>query len=34
VIGARGHGGIKQMILGSISNTVVHNSKIPVLIVK
>lgn len=34
VIGARGHGGIKQMILGSISNTVVHSSKIPVLIVK
>jgi len=34
VMGARGHGGIKQMILGSISNTVVHSSKIPVLIVK
>lgn len=34
VMGARGHGGIKQMILGSISNTVVHSSKIPILIVK
>jgi len=34
VMGARGHGGIKQMILGSISNAVVHSSKIPVLIVK
>lgn len=34
VIGARGRGGIKQMILGSISNTVVHSSKVPVLIVK
>ena len=34
VMGARGQGAIKQMILGSVSNTVVHSSKIPVLIVK
>ena len=34
VMGARGRGVIKQMFLGSVSNTVVHNSKIPVLIIK
>ena len=34
VMGARGHSRIKQMILGSISNMVVHSSKIPVLVVK
>jgi nucleotide-binding universal stress UspA family protein len=34
VIGARGRGVIKQMILGSVSNTVMHISKVPVLIVK
>ena len=34
VIGARGRGTIKQMLLGSVSNAVVHSSKIPVLIVK
>jgi nucleotide-binding universal stress UspA family protein len=34
VIGARGGGTIKQMLLGSVSNTVVHSSKIPVLIIK
>ena len=34
IIGARGLGGIKKMFLGSVSNYVVHKSKIPVMIVK
>ena len=34
VIGARGRGTIKQMLLGSVSNAIVHSSKIPVLVIK
>jgi nucleotide-binding universal stress UspA family protein len=34
VIGARGLGAIKEAFLGSVSNYVLHKSKIPVLIVK
>lgn len=34
IIGSRGIGGIKQLILGSTTNYVLHNSKIPVLVVK
>jgi nucleotide-binding universal stress UspA family protein len=34
VIGARGRGTIKQMLLGSVSSAIVHSSKIPVMIVK
>ena len=34
VIGARGFGSVKGIFLGSISNAVVHKSKIPVLVVK
>ena len=34
VIGARGLGAIKETFLGSVSNYVLHKSKIPVLIVK
>ena len=34
VMGSRGLGGIKEFILGSVSNQVVHESKKPVLIVK
>lgn len=34
VIGARGLGSIKEKFLGSVSNAVVHKSKITVLIVK
>ena len=34
VIGARGLGSIKETFLGSVSNYVLHKSKIPVLIVK
>ena len=34
IIGARGLGNVKELFLGSVSNAVVHKSKIPVLIVK
>ncbi|MDH2907283.1 MAG: universal stress protein [Candidatus Nitrosotalea sp.] len=34
VIGSRGLGPIKRMILGSVANSVVNKSKIPVLVVK
>ena len=34
VIGARGLGSVKEMFLGSVSNYVLHKSKVPVMIVK
>lgn len=34
VIGARGLNPLKEMVLGSVSNYVMHKSKIPVLVVK
>ena len=34
VIGSRGRGSLKQMFFGSVSNYVIHSSKIPVLIIK
>ncbi|MGQ0795923.1 MAG: universal stress protein [Nitrosopumilaceae archaeon] len=34
VIGARGLGSVKEVFLGSVSNSVLHKSKVPVLIVK
>lgn len=34
VMGSRGLGGIKQLIMGSVSSSVVHCSQVPVMIVK
>ncbi len=34
VIGSHGRSGIKEMFLGSVSNAVIHKSKVPVLVVK
>jgi nucleotide-binding universal stress UspA family protein len=34
VIGSRGLGGIKELVLGSVSHEVVEKSKVPVLVVK
>ena len=34
IIGARGLGGLKEAFLGSVSNYVLHKSKIPVMIIK
>ena len=34
VIGARGRGTLKGIFLGSVSNYVIHKSKVPVLVVK
>lgn len=34
VIGARGMGSAKELFLGSVSNAIVHKSKIPVMVVK
>lgn len=34
VVGARGKGRVKEMFLGSVSNEILHKSRIPVMIVK
>ena len=34
VIGSRGQSGLKEIFLGSVANSVVHKSKIPVLVIK
>jgi nucleotide-binding universal stress UspA family protein len=34
VVGARGTGGVRRLLLGSVANTVLNESRVPVLIVK
>ena len=34
VIGSRGQSELKEVFLGSVANTIVHKSKIPVLVIK
>lgn len=34
VIGHRGHGAIRELFLGSVANSIVHKSKVPVLVIK
>jgi len=34
VVGSRGQSGLKETILGSVANVIVHKSKVPVLVVK
>jgi len=34
VIGSRGRSAVRELFLGSVSNYVIHSSKIPVLIIK
>ena len=34
IVGSRGLGGVKEALLGSISNAIVHKSHVPVLVVK
>ncbi len=34
VIGTRGMGHLKEMIIGSVSNSIIHDAKCPVLLVK
>ncbi|MDE1763276.1 MAG: universal stress protein [Thaumarchaeota archaeon] len=34
VIGSRGRSGLKELFLGSVANSVVHRSQVPVLVIK